>query len=125
LKSLEVPLPTGDLRGNWKTPPVPPRPRRLADVALWRFAALANRHSLSPRDWERFYGFISLAAQHRFGWDHHDVARRLTGFGFSGALARELGEIYWHCRCMLFVRGRHYSFGSCEYGKWLSKSGLR
>lgn len=123
-KSLEVALPIEDLRAKRRIPPIPPKTKRPADIALWRFAALANRSSLHPRDWEHFYGFISVAAQHRVGWDHHDVARRLTECGFSEELAKELGEIYWHCRCVLFVRGRHYSFGSYEYGKWLSKRGI-
>lgn len=114
-------LPIESLRANRR---IPPKPKRPADIALWRFAVLANRSSLNPRDWERFYGFISLAAQYQVGWDHHDVARRLTGVGFSEKLARELGEIYWHCRCVLFVRGRCYSFRSCDYGKWLSKHGV-
>ena len=117
-------MPIEDLRANWRTTPIPPKPKRPADIALWRFAALANRSSLSPRDWERFYGFISVAARHHVGWDHHEVARRLTKSGFSEELARELGEIYWHCRCVVFVRGRHYSFGSYEYGEWLSKHGI-
>jgi hypothetical protein len=91
---------------------------------LWRFATLANRESLSPRDWERFYGFISVAAQYRVGWDHHDVARRLGDLGFGNELAQELGEVYWHCRCVLFVRRRYYSFGSYKYGDWLGKRGI-
>jgi len=123
-KSLEVALPIEELRANWGRPPIPPKPKRPADIALWRFAALANRSSLSPRDWERFYGFISVAARYRVGRDHYEVARRLTEFGFGEELARELGEIYWHCRCVLFVRGRHYSRGSYEYGKWLSRRGI-
>jgi hypothetical protein len=115
-------LPIESLRANRRRPPKPKRP---SDIALWRFATLANRSSLSPRDWERFYGFISVAARYQVRWDHHEVARRLTaGFGFSEDLARELGEIYWHCRCVLFVRGRHYSFGSYEYGWWSSKRGI-
>jgi hypothetical protein len=114
-------LPIESLRAHWRRPPKPKRP---ADIALWRFATLANRSSLSPRDWECFYRFISLAAQYKVGWDHHDVARRLTESDFSEELARELGEIYWHCRCVLFVRGRHYSFGSYEYGWWSSKRGI-
>jgi hypothetical protein len=105
----------------WKSPP---KPKRLAEIALWRFAALANRSSLHPLDWERFYGFVSLAAKYQVGWDHHDLARRLAEFGFSEERARELGEIYWHCRCLLFVRGRNYSFRSCGYGGWLRKHGI-
>lgn len=76
------------------------------------------------RDWERFYGFISLAARYQVGWDHHEVAHRLSAFGFSEDIGKELGEIYWHCRCVLFVRGRHYSFCSYDYDKWLSKNGI-
>jgi|WetSurMetagenome_2_1015567.scaffolds.fasta_scaffold361502_2 hypothetical protein len=114
-------LPIEGLRANWRRPPKPKRP---SDIALWRSATLANRSSLSPRDWERFYRFISLAAQYRVGWDHHDVARHLTEWGFSEDLARELGEVYWHCRCVLFVRRRHYGFGSYEYGKWSSERGI-
>jgi len=103
---------------------MPRKPKQPAEIALWRFAMLASRSSLSPPDWERFYGFISVAARYQVGWDHHEVARRLTEFGFSKELARELGEIYWHGRCVLFVQGRHYSFGSYDYGKWLSKHGI-
>jgi hypothetical protein len=117
-KSPEVALLIEDLRANRR---MPPKPKQPAEAALWRFAMLANRSSLNPRDWERLYGFISLAARCQIGWDHHEVARRLTEFGFTEELARELGEIYWHCRCVLYVRGRHYRFGSYDYGKWLSK----
>jgi len=98
-------------------------PKRPTEKALWRFALLANRESLNARDWEHFYGFISIAAQYRVGWDHHEVARRLGDFGFSKELARELGGIYWHSRCVLFTRGRRYSFGSYKYGDWLRKCG--
>jgi hypothetical protein len=114
-------MPTKDPRANWRMPAMPLKPKRPAEIALWRFATLANRGWLSPRDWERFYGFISLAARYQVGWDHHEVANRLADFGFSEELGKELGEIYWHCRCVLFVRGRHYSFGSYDYDKWLSK----
>lgn len=117
-------MPIEDLRANWRMPPMPRKPKQPAEIALWRFAMLASRSSLSPPDWERFYGFISVAARYQVGWDHHEVARRLTEFGFSKELARELGEIYWHGRCVLFVQGRHYSFGSYDYGKWLSKHGI-
>jgi hypothetical protein len=109
------------LWAGWRTPP---KPRRPTEIALWRFAGLANRSSLSARDWERFYGFVSVAARYRVRWDHDDVARRLTEFDFSEQLAKELGEIYWHCRCVLFVRGRYYSFGSCEYAGWSRKGGV-
>jgi hypothetical protein len=117
-------MPPKDLRANWGMPAMPLKPKRPAEIALWRFAILANRSSLSPRNWERFYGFISLAARYQVGWDHHEVAHRLAEFCFSEDLGRELGEIYWHCRCVLFVRGRHYSFGSYDFDNWLSKHGI-
>ena len=112
------------MQGLWAGWRIPPKPKRPADIALWRFAVVANRSSLSGRDWERFYGFISVAAQYRVGWDQDDVARRLTELDFSEELAKELGEIYWHCRCVLFVRGRYYSFGSYEHNKWSNSRGI-
>jgi hypothetical protein len=108
----------------WKES-MPSRSKPPAEIALHRFSTLANRSSLSPRDWERFYGFVSVAARYRVGWDHHEVARRLIAVGFSEELAGELGGIYWHCRCVLFTRGRHYSFGTHEYCDWLGKHGVR
>lgn len=103
---------------------MPLRAKQPTEIALRRFAMLANRSSLHPRDWERFYAFVSVAARYRVGWDHHVVARRLIGSGFNEELARELGEIYWHCRCLLFTRGRHYNVGKCDYGRWLGKQGV-
>jgi len=94
-----------------------------AEHLLRRFAVLANRSSLDARDWERFYGFIIVASRYRVAWDHQELARRLVELGLPRGLAQELGEIYWHCRCVLFARRRHYNFGSCCYGDWIGKRG--
>jgi hypothetical protein len=109
-----------DFGSNFRKNPMPKRP---TEKALWRFALLANRESLNAGDWERFYGFISIAARYRVGWDHDEIARRLGEFGFSAKLAQELCEIYWHSRCVLFARGHRYTFGSHKYSDWSRKRG--
>lgn len=98
-------------------------PKAKVETSLRRFAVLANRSALNTRDWERFYAFISTATRYQAGWNHLDVQRRLRDFGFDNRLAQELGEIYWHSRCVLFIRRRQYNFGRDSYSDWLKKHG--
>jgi hypothetical protein len=74
-----------------------------AEAALRLFAVQANKSSLHPLDWERFYRFVVSAHQFRKGWNHSDVKRLLVEYGFTESRARDLSEAYWHGRCSLHV----------------------
>jgi hypothetical protein len=91
--------------------------------SLWRFALLANKSSVHPLDWNRFYQFIVYAHQRRIGWDASDVAQKLKAFGFSEPKAQYMAEAYWHARCALFVQN-HWSRSS-EYCRWAKKGAYR
>lgn len=91
---------------------------KSTEQALARFAVLANKASLHPYDWNRFYAFVSIAHQFRSRWNHLEVAAKLKTYGFSDARARELSEIYWHGRCVLQMRKA--DFRRAEYSRWSS-----
>lgn len=86
------------------------------ELALRRFALLANQSSLHPYDWNRFYGFISIAHRLRCKWGHYKVKALLCEYGLKPEKAERLAEAYWHARCVLYIRGK-----DCRtpgYGKW-------
>lgn len=90
-----------------------------AEAALKLFAANANKLSLHPLDWERFYRFVVSAHQFRKGWNHNDIRRLLEGYGFPSDRAQALAEAYWHCRCSLYV-SRRIGRG-VKYAGWVPK----
>jgi hypothetical protein len=89
--------------------------------ALWRFAMLANKTSLHPRDWKRFYEFIILAHSRRVGWDAYEVQSRLVQYGFEGKRAEKLASAYWHGRCVLHMRKARPLNES--YRQWMARGG--
>ncbi len=58
-----------------------------------RFTLLANKRSLHPRDWERFYDFVAASRKHR---SESEVRYLLTSAGFSEHAADRLSDIYCH-----------------------------
>src|SRR5689334_6543851 len=91
------------------------------DYALWRFAMLANKTSLHPRDWKRLYEFIVLAHSRRVGWDAYEMQARLVRYGFERNKAETLALAYWHGRCVLHVRKARPLTNS--YRSWMGKGG--
>jgi len=90
-----------------------------AEAALKVFAAQANKNSLHPLDWERFYRFIVSAHQFRKGWNHSDIRQLLEGYGFTSDKAKDLAEAYWHGRCSLHL-SKHLARGT-RYADWVRK----
>jgi len=94
-----------------------------ADFYLDQFTRLANKTSLHPLDWARFYRFIGIAHASRIGWSHADLHRRLVKAGLTNETATELAEAYWHARCALYVRN-HMEYRE-NYPDWMRKDGAR
>ncbi|HEY6086091.1 MAG TPA: hypothetical protein VIU63_11905, partial [Nitrospira sp.] len=72
-------------------PKLPPQSEHL----FARFTALANKTALHPLDWRRFYAFIRNSRM-RKTISNEDMARLLTGKGFSEKNALHVAEIYGH-----------------------------
>ncbi|HEX9965504.1 MAG TPA: hypothetical protein VGB04_11040 [Allosphingosinicella sp.] len=66
-----------------------PRSATLLD----RFASLANKTSLHPLDWRRFYGLVSKGRQEI---PEQKMRSLLIGRGFSPEAAGRLAELYSH-----------------------------
>jgi hypothetical protein len=71
---------------------------------LNRFAVLANKSSLHPLDWKRFYEFVRKSRQEL---PNDQLSSLLAEKGFSGSYAEHLAEIYEHL--WAFKRLEHYS----------------
>ncbi len=91
------------------------------ELAFKQFAVIANKSSLHPLDWGRFYRFVATAHAFRVGWSDGDVQRRLVDSGFSLEKAKRLAEAYWHARCALYVR-RHMGYRD-NYRSWMRHGG--
>lgn len=90
--------------------------------ALWRFALLANKDSLHPRDWKRFYQFVAFAHQRHVGWGADDLQRRLRALGFDSRHAKDLAAAYWHGRCSLYVQ-KARPFNQTHFA-WMKDHGI-
>ena len=66
---------------------------RRSEILFDRFALLANKSSLHPRDWERFYELVRDGRQQI---PETELRRLLRGTGFSEAKAQDLAELYGH-----------------------------
>lgn len=66
-----------------------PKTRALID----RFAILANRASLHPRDWDRFYRIVKESRREA---PMEDVRAMLIEHGFTSKRGDELAELYEH-----------------------------
>ena len=64
------------------------------EYELCRFAKLANRSSLHPRDWKRFYEFVVVAHQRHAGWGADTIQDKLKAYGFDDRHAAELAAAY-------------------------------
>lgn len=60
-----------------------------------RFVALANKTSLHPLDWRRFYEFVR-DCRSRARYSEEEIARLLIKEGFSEKYANYIGDIYGH-----------------------------
>jgi hypothetical protein len=99
-------------------------PSDPVEYALFRYVRLRHGDNAShPFDWDRFYSFVVLANARRKGWDAYDVKARMVRFGLPEGKASEMAEIYWHCRCALWVRSRRTN--RVGYAHWMRKDGFR
>jgi hypothetical protein len=106
-------------------PALEPAPRDRTGHALWKYAGIARMgDGEHPRDWMRFYQFVALAHSHRVGWDAGEVTHRLAKYGIARDRARYLAEIYWHARCVMYLRNHSWGPAADYYG-WLGKRGTR
>lgn len=71
---------------------------------LWCFARLANQSAPHPRDWKRFYEFISYAHARRAGLTADEVEHKLQSWGFDERHSNDFALAYWHGRCVLHAR---------------------
>ena len=72
-------------------PKLPTQSERL----FKRFATLANRSSLHPSDWGRFYQFVSNIRMRKPPSDD-DISRLLINEGFAERHAQRIAEVYGH-----------------------------
>jgi len=78
--------------------------RRLptgARTVLGSFTSLANKTTLHPLDWQRFYSFIYYCHVHRVSCGCDDLRQLLVGAGFREEKADHLANIYYHGRGLL------------------------
>lgn len=75
-----------------------------AQKVFVRFLNLANRSSLHPLDWRRFYGFVRYAHAHRARMNSTNLSLLLQQHGFSAAKAESLAFVYGHGRKVLGAR---------------------
>ena len=81
--------------------------------AFTGFALNANRQSLHPLDWERFYEFTYLCYRRRVKLTIWDVRELLENAGVADSYALEIALVYQHCRDLLkYVRSRPVSVKS-------------
>ena len=66
-----------------------------------KFVALANKSSLHPLDWKRFYEFVRFCHAHRVKLYEDEIEWLLNKNGFSEKQARYIADIYTHCKRML------------------------
>lgn len=66
---------------------------RRSEALIHRFASLANKASLHPLDWRRFYALVREGRQ-RLTEEH--IRQLLHDKGFSETSAEHLAEIYTH-----------------------------
>jgi hypothetical protein len=69
-----------------------------------KFVALANKSSLHPLDWKRFYDFARFCHAHRVMLYEDEIEWLLKKNGFSEKMARYIADIYTHCNRMLKTR---------------------
>ncbi len=83
------------------------------DRLLRRFTYIESSH---PRSWDCFYRIVVMMHGRRIGWGHGEFRERLVQYGLPQAKAEMYSEIYWHCRCVLHLRGH---FGERDaYANW-------
>jgi hypothetical protein len=73
-------------------PRLPPRALNAFNL----FTLAANKHSLHPLDWERFYTFIYFCSPRNINVNRDDVKRLLLSSGFDSEYSDRLAEIYDH-----------------------------
>jgi hypothetical protein len=76
-------------RKNNLMPSMTPLARQLFD----RFSLLANKQSLHPMDWTRFYDFVSRT---RKRFEEQDIRHQLIEKGFTEEKADRLADVYCH-----------------------------
>ncbi len=89
---------------------------------LERFALLANKSALHPRDWKTFYEFVAVAHSSRLGWDAAEIRHKLILLGFDERHADDLANAYWHGRCVLHMSKPRPV--SCSHHDWLRRGGI-
>lgn len=71
---------------------------------LTKFAILANKKSVHPLDWQRFYAFIFHSHKQNTNISQCMVFSFLKDTGFTNEKATFLSDIYFHCRELLEIR---------------------
>lgn len=66
-----------------------------------RFVTLANKRSLHPLDWKRFYEFVRFCHAHRIKLYEDEVEWLLGKEGFGEKKSSYIADIYMHCKRML------------------------
>lgn len=80
--------------------PLPP----VAATLFRQFCTVANRESLHPRDWVRFYRFILHCAERRVILTEEEMARHLIVGGFDEETALHVAEVGRHCLAVARLR---------------------
>lgn len=73
-------------------------------AAFHSFVVAANKSSLHPLDWRRFYSFVHVAHAYRSKLDDIQLSRILVKSGFTDDCAREIASVYQHGRELLALK---------------------
>ncbi len=71
---------------------------------LTSFVMCANKRSLHPNDWQRFYRFVAFCHEHRIRLSEARLRLILSREGFCKEKAGYLADIYFHCREILTIK---------------------
>jgi hypothetical protein len=72
-----------------------------ANKVFRKFVTLANKHSLHPLDWKRFYEFVRFCHAHHVKMYEDEIEWLLNKEGFGEKKSRYMADIYMHCKRML------------------------
>ena len=80
-----------------RPPKLSPKVQPLFDA----FTNLANKSTLHPFDWNRFYAFLCAAHRFRSRLSGSDVKELLLAQGFQEDYASDIAEVYEHGRAII------------------------
>ena len=73
----------------------------VANKVFRKFVILANKRSLHPLDWKRFYEFVRFCHAHHVKLYEDEIEWLLNKEGFGEGKSRYMADIYGHCKRML------------------------